>query len=343
MAVTLRDVAERANVSSATVSRVLSNKPHVSKETRQRVLAAVEELHYQPDRVARSLRMRRSRIFGMIIPDILNPFFASLVRAVEDTAFEHGYGVFLCNSEEDVEKESAYVDLMLAESVAGVIVVPAREKNSACGRLVEANVPLVSVDHQMLDFEVDTVLVNNVETSVNLVAGLIRQGHRRIAGVFDRPVSTSGRERREGYLQALRAHDIAVVPDLVRSGPATAEFGYQATSEILALADPPSAFFISNNVLLLGVLRALRERGLAISDHVALASFDEMQWMEFADLALTVAVQPTYELGRTATELLLKRIRNRSCAIHEVRLKARLREIAGGRERSKVPSTDESP
>lgn len=329
MAVTLRDVAERAGVSSATVSRVLSDKPHVSKDTRRRVLDAVEELGYRPNRVARSLRVQRSRIIGLIISDILNPFFTSLVRAVEDTAFEHGYGVFLCNSDEDVEKESVYIDLMLAESVAGVIAVPTQETESPCRKLVEIGVPLVSVDHRMRDLEVDTVLVNNVEASANLVAGLIRQGNRRIAGVFDRDGSTSGRERKAGYLQALRTHGIAVMPDLVRSGSASIAFGYRATCEILALADPPSALFASNNLLFLGVLKAIQERGLAVPEDIALASFDEMQWMEFANLPVTVAVQPTYELGRTATELLMKRILDRSRAIQEVILKTRLREIPG--------------
>jgi DNA-binding LacI/PurR family transcriptional regulator len=135
MAARIKDVARRVGVSSATVSRVLSNKPHVSEEVRRRILAAMEELDYRPSRVARSLRVQHSRIIGLIISDIQNPFFNILARAIEDIAYEHQYAVFLCNSDEDIENEKLYIDLMLAERVAGVMISPMCEGDNPCQKL----------------------------------------------------------------------------------------------------------------------------------------------------------------------------------------------------------------
>lgn len=327
MTVTLRDVAQRAGVSNATVSRVLAGRPHVSDETRGRVLAAVADLAYRPDRVARSLRVRRSSILGLVITDIQNPFFTALVRAVEDVAYEHNYAVFLCNSDEDVEKEEFYIDVMLAESVAGVVIVPTQEKNTPCQKLVQAGIPLVSVDRRILDLEVDTVTVDNREASFSLVNRLLEAGHRRIGAVFGPMATTTGRERRDGYVQALHAHGIAVSPSLIRTGPPKKDSGYRAAKEILALSPPPSALFTGNNLLLMGALKAIRDNGLRVPQDLTLASFDEMDWMDISDLPLTVIAQPTYQLGRTAAELVLQRIQDRSRAVQQVTLTTKLREI----------------
>jgi len=318
VSVRIKDVARRAGVSSATVSRVLANKPHVSEEVRQRVLAAVEELGYQPSRVARSLRVQRSRIIGLIISDIENPFFTSLVRAVEDVAYEHQYAVFLCNSDEDIEKEKLYIDLMRAEKVAGVVISATRETDNPCQRLTDANIPVVAVDRRILDLEVDTVVVDNVGATFDLVSHLINDGHRRIGAVIGSPVATTGRERREGYLQALKAHDLPILPHLIRTGLPKEAVGYRLTGELLALSDRPTALFTGNNLLTVGALRAIHERGLRIPEDIALVAFDELDWMSLVKPNLTVVAQPTYELGRTAANLLLKRIEDSTLPPQEV-------------------------
>ena len=308
MSIQIKDVAQHARVSSATVSRVLANKPHVSEETRKRVLAAVEELGYQPSQVARSLRVQRSKIIGLIISDIQNPFFTSLVRAVEDIAHERQYAVLLCNSDEDIEKETLYVNLMYAERVAGVVITPTRELDNPSQRLIDVNIPVVAVDRRMLDLNVDTVIIDNTGAAYQLTARLIKDGHQRIGAVVGPETTTTGRERREGYLSALKAHQLPVLPRLVRSGLPKKEFGYHSTCELLDQPDHPTALFIGNNLLTIGALRAIRERGLSIPDDIALAVFDEMDWTFLIEPTLAVVAQPTYELGRTATELLLKRI-----------------------------------
>jgi DNA-binding LacI/PurR family transcriptional regulator len=322
--VSIKDVARRAGVSSATVSRVLAGKPHVREELRQRVLAAVEELGYQPSHVARSLRAQRSKIIGLIISDIENPFFTSLVRAVEDVAYKNQYAIFLCNSDEDIEKEKLYIDLMWAEKVAGVIISPTRETDHPCRKLIETSVPVVAIDRRILDLKVDTVLVDNVGAAFDLVSHLIQDGHRRIGAVLGDPIATTGHERREGYEQALKARDLPVLPHLIRTGPPKEPVGYRLTGELLDLPDRPTALFTSNNLLTVGALKAIYERGLRIPDDIALVAFDELDWMSLIKPNLTVVAQPTYELGRTATELLLKRIENSTRSPREVVLKPAL-------------------
>jgi DNA-binding LacI/PurR family transcriptional regulator len=318
---TMKEVAKLAGVSVATVSRVLNNQPNVSPELRSKVLEAVKELSYQRNRVARSLRARRSRIIGLIISDIQNPFFTSLVRAVEDVAYEHQYAVFLCNSDENVEKETLYVDLMCAEKVAGVVISPTCETDSPSQKLIEVNIPVVAVDRRMLDLAVDTVMVDNVGAAFELVSHLIDDGHRHIAAVLGTPIATTGHERREGYVQALKAHGLPILPDLIRTGPPKETVGYRLTGEFLDLSDRPTALFTGNNLLTVGALRAIYERGLRIPDDIALGAFDELDWMSLVEPPLTVVAQPTYELGRTAADLLLKRIEDGTRPPQEVVLK----------------------
>ncbi|HEX9373494.1 MAG TPA: LacI family DNA-binding transcriptional regulator, partial [Roseiflexaceae bacterium] len=308
MSASIKDVARHAGVSIATVSRVLSNKPHVSEHARQRILAAMDELDYRPSRVARSLRVQRSRIIGLIISDIQNPFFNALARAVEDVAYAHQYAVFLCNADENIEKEQLYIDLMQAEHVAGVMISPTRETESPCQKLINAGVPVVVIDRGIADLDVDTVVVDNVAGAFDLVAHLIDDGHRRIGAVLGIATATTGRERYEGYARALAVHGLSGSPDLLRTGIPKEASGYRLTGELLDLPVPPTAIFTGNNLLTVGALRAIQARRLRIPDDIALAAFDELDWMSLIKPSLTVATQPTYELGQVAADLLLKRI-----------------------------------
>ena len=317
MAVTIRDVARHAGVSRATVSRVLTGKPYVSEDVRSRVLAAVDALGYTPSRVARSLRVQRAAIIGLIISDIQNPFYTGLVRAVEDVANEHQCALFLCNSDEDIEKETLYLDIMQSERVAGVVITPTRETGNPSHRLLEVGIPVVSVDRRMLDLEVDTVMIDNMGAAFEVVSRLIRAGHRRIASVVGQQTISTSRERHEGYLRALEAHGVPCLPELVRIGMPKEAFGYRSTQELLDLPEPPTALFMANNLLTLGALKAIHERGRRVPDDIAIAAFDQTYWTAYQP-ALTVVAQPTYELGWTAANLLLERINDRTRPVQEV-------------------------
>ncbi|MBN1314498.1 MAG: LacI family DNA-binding transcriptional regulator [Anaerolineales bacterium] len=321
MTVRISDVARRANVSVATVSRVLTKKTPVSEELSERVMQAVKELGYQPSRVAQSLRKKTSSILGLIISDIQNPFFTSLVRAVEDAAYQYNYGIFLCNSDEDIEKESFYIDLLIAEQVSGVVISPSQERNNPSKKLLDAGIPVVSVDRRMLDLEVDTVVIDNVESSRALVNHLIEDGHRQIGAILGSDNITTGRERRLGYSAALKDHGILPVEEYVLTGQPKKEFGFDCTNRLIDLENPPTAIFAGNNLIAMGALMAIQSRGMVIPDEIALVAFDDLDWTALVRPAITVVKQPTYRLGASATDLLLRRIEDEDRPIAEVVLK----------------------
>jgi len=307
MSARIKDVAELAGVSSATVSRVLSSKPHVRENIRQKVLSAVEELSYEPNRIARSLRVQRSSIIGLIISDIQNSFFNTIVKAIEDTAYENNYAVFLCNTDESPEKERFYLNLLKAERVAGVILTPTLESSAPCASLIKAGIPVVSLDRKMSDLDVDSVLTDNKEASKKLVNYLIQKGHTSIAGVFPRQSITTGRERFEGYEQALKDANINIDQTIIRIGKPIAEEGYKLTKSLLELAQPPKALYIGTKMMTLGALRAILEKGLRIPEDIELATFDKLDWMPFIP-NIACSEQPTYALGKAAAQLILERI-----------------------------------
>lgn len=320
MTVTIEDVAQRAGVSTATVSRVIAGKPYVRDALRIRVLDAIQELNYRPSRVARSLRVQRSSIIGLIISDIQNPFFTSVVRAVEDVAQQRGFSVMLCNSDESADKEAAYIDLLLDEQVSGLIVSPTATDSDIYRRLVEAAVPIVAIDRRVQNTPMDMVVGDNIQAAFDVVSHLIENGYRRIGAVLGVPDASTGAERYEGYSRALHAHGIEVDPELVRQGMPRSDYGHRLTQQLLMLSNPPDAIFTGNNLLTIGALRAIDELGLRVPEDVALAAFDEMEWMFLVKPALTVVAQPTYAMGKKAAELLLQRIADPSRPPQEVLL-----------------------
>jgi DNA-binding LacI/PurR family transcriptional regulator len=324
MPTTIKDVALRAGVSSATVSRVLTGKTHVREAVRQRVLTAVQELGYKPSRVARSLRVRRSQIIGLIISDIQSQFFTALVRAVEDTAQQAGYAVILCNSDENITKEALYIDLMLEEQVSGVLITPTREYDNPSRRLVEAGIPVVAVDRYMLDIDVDTVVVDNIGSAFNLVNHMILAGHHRIGAILAESSITTGRERLAGYRKALEAHHLPSDPALIKTGVPRRELGYLGALQLLGLDDPPTALFCGNNLLTIGAFEAINERHMKIPDDIAIASFDGLICNPLSEPALTIIEQPVYELGKVAAELLMQRIQGSKRPHQKIELKTRL-------------------
>lgn len=321
---TSQDVAKKAGVSVATVSRVLNGSPHVSQRVRHKVLSAVKELNYQPNRTAQRLRGARSRVIGLIISDIQNPFFTSVVRGIEDIAYQHGYSLVLCNSDEDSEKEKLYVNVMRSEEVAGVILASASEADPQGGDLLQYNIPVVAIDRQIDDRQIDSVLVANIEGARQAVAHLIELGHRSIGFVGLPLTHTPGKKRYEGYQHALREHDLLMSPDFVRIADAKQQGGYESTRDLLAKQPCVTALFVANNLMTLGALDAIRERGLKIPDNISIIGFDDMPWARLLQPALTVVAQPTYELGQKAAELLLERMVQPDKPVTRIELKPTL-------------------
>ena len=321
--VNIKDVADAAEVSTATVSRVLANKPNVRPEVKKRVLETVRALGYRPNRVARSLRSNRSSIIGLIVSDIENPFFQQVSRAVEDAALEKGYSVVLCNTDEKPEKEKMYLQLLYDENAAGVILSPTRQTTEDYSALSDLNMPLVIIDRRIKGGDFDNVVTDNVQSAFTAVSHLIAQGHRRIGAIIGAE-STTGRERLDGYLLALKEHGIRSATELIQFAAPKEEDGFTATMKLLQLPERPDAIFTSNSLLAAGILRALKENKVSIPDEIAFASFDETRWAALVDPPITVIEQPTYEIGHTAAGLLMKRIEDPMRSTREVVLNTKL-------------------
>ncbi len=279
-------------------------------ETRAAVEQALLDLGYRPSRVARRLRMNngRAHLVGLIIPDIQNPFYAEIARGVEDAAYANKYALILCNSDENAEKERFYLEVMRDESVDGIVLPPFDETDRAVVELVRSGMPVVCVDRSLARVQTDVVDVDNHRGAFEAVKHLVDKGHRSIGLIEGRSEVSTSRERRRGYLDALAAHGIAVRKDLIRSGDFKQESGRVLANELLDLRRPPTALFVCNNLMTVGALAALHQRGLRVPQDVALLGFDDLPWAEALDPPPTVVRQPAYEVGRQAMELLLKRI-----------------------------------
>jgi LacI family transcriptional regulator/LacI family repressor for deo operon, udp, cdd, tsx, nupC, and nupG len=307
----LKDVGRLAGVSVSTVSRVLTRSSLVNDVTRERVQRAIDALGYQPNRVARRLLRKdaaRGNLIGLVVPDIENPFFADIVRGVEDVARQRDYVLFLGNSDEDAQRETRYLDLMRAESVDGLILPASSDVEPVVARFVAAGIPIVCVDRRMPGLDVDTVVADNVRGAYDAVVHLLGVGHRRIGFVGGRPDLSTSRERFDGYVRALATFDVPLDEGLVRNGDSRQESGRRLTRELLALRRPPTALLVGNNLMTLGALEAIHLERRRIPDDVAVIGYDDMPWALALNPPLTAVRQPGYEMGRCAAELLLRRI-----------------------------------
>jgi LacI family transcriptional regulator len=316
MGVTYEDVARRAQVSTATVSRALAGAGYVRPELKQRVAAAAKELGYRHNRAARALRRNRSETIGLVVSDIEQPFFASIARAVEAEAALIGRPVLLCNTDEDLRQESLYIDLLIEERVAGVIMAPSTADAEVLQPLSESGIPTVTVDRRVAGDPVSSVLVDNRAGVLALINDLLAHGHRRIAAISGTTEATPSRERLEACREAVAARPGAVLyeaegklKEAIGVAP-TIELANRLTQDLLDRSVPPTAFFCANGILTQGVLQALRRRGVKVPNEVALVGFDDLPLFELLETPLTVAAQPTQMLGRRAAQLLCQAIKD---------------------------------
>lgn len=308
---TMRDVAERAGVSVTTVSHVVNETRPVSDELRERVLAAMDELGYQPNRLARSLRRRETHTIGMIVPDSANPFFAEVARGIEDTSFEQGYNVILCNSDGDLAKELLYTNVLAEKQVDGILFVAAGESSEHIRALQVRRMPLVVVDRDIPGVTVDSVLTDNGYGGWLATRHLIDLGHRRIGCITGPSDVTPSAERVTGYWRALSQSGISVDGGLVVRGDFQYAGGYQAVHQLLSMDDPPTAIFACNDLMAIGAISAALKLGRKVPTNLSVVGFDDVRLASFANPPLTTIAQPKYEMGVMAATMLLERMHDR--------------------------------
>ncbi|HEX9015403.1 MAG TPA: LacI family DNA-binding transcriptional regulator, partial [Chloroflexota bacterium] len=304
---TIADVANRAGVSTMTVSRVVNRSGYISRETRERVEKAIIELGYVPNALARSLRVKQTRTIALVLTDISNPFFTTIARGAEDVASQRGFSVMLCNSDESEAKEIEYLNILLQKQVDGVLLVPARGSKESLLVLQSHGVPVVVVDRLIGDADVDMVRADTELGAYELTRHLLDLGHRRIAALTGpRGVSTA-MDRVAGFQRAMSEAGLPGGEQSILFGDFTQASGYLMAQEALAGPSAPSAIFAANNFIAIGAFRAVRKAGLRVPGDVSLAAMDD-EPPALADPFLTVASQPAYEMGRTAADLLLSRL-----------------------------------
>jgi len=302
------DVARHARVSVFTVSAVVNKNGNVSPTLRRRVEAAVQKLNYRPNLLARGLVMRQTHTIGIVVRDIVNPFFPLLVRGAEDAAQKAGYSVLLCNSDDQREKEEQYLELLLSKRVDGILLNKAPGNLSASRRnlLAESRVPVVSLMRTSPDLKGDAVVTDDEKGAFEAVSHLARVGHRQIALVSG-PLSVSnGKARWRGFRKALQASGLQYEPDLVIEGDYHIDSGYRAG--LFLLPRRPDAVFVANYLMTVGLMKAADEIGLRCPEDFGLASFDDYPWLSCFRPRLTTVELPKYEIGATAVQILLERI-----------------------------------
>ena len=302
--VSMRDVALRASVSIATVSRVLSGSESVGAEAQERVRAAAADLGYRPNRLARNLRRQAAEMIGVVIPDIENPHFTETVRAIEDVAFGRGYRMLLCNTDEQATKQRAYLDMLAGERVSGVILSPTEPRGEEIRDLLDLGIPVVAFDRHVADRRADAVVSDGGSAVRTATERLLAGGHERVAFLGGRPGVETADTRRRGYESAMRAAGLE---------PRTADGGFRvepsvaATEQLLAEGEV-TALVIANNLMAIGALRVLARHRRRVPTDVALIALDDPFWAALVQPPLTVLAQPVRAMADAAMRLLQERI-----------------------------------
>jgi LacI family transcriptional regulator len=306
---TIVDVAKRAGVSIATVSNVIRNTARVSSALRERVTAAIQDLQYHPNGIARSLKVRQTRMIAMVQPDITNPFFPEIIRGAEDKAFECGYLLVTANTDERIAREQQVFGALRSHRVDGILLAPASGTDTShVQNAIDAGISVVCLDRALPSIKTDSVLLNNSRGSLECVRHMIQVGYSDVAIITGDLKLQTARERLQGYRKALREAGLKIHPEWILEGDFRQESGHRLAKELLQRKRRPSAIFVCNGVMTLGVLKAFEDLKLSCPDDIGLATFDDFMEEIGFHPHLTTVVQPSYEIGRRAATLLIDRV-----------------------------------
>jgi LacI family transcriptional regulator len=322
---TMKDVADYAEVSVATVSRVINKTGFVSPDLELRVHEAMRHLKYQPSALARSLRRQQTQLIGVLIPQLDHPFFSRLAFAIERSLFPHDYHTFICSAEENPSKEMAYTEIMLRQRVDGVLIVPTGQSAESLNMLAEKNIPVVLIDRDLPELSISRVLVDNDRGGYTGMKYLLELGHRSIGVIGTPAYSLSMAQRMEGAKRALEEHQLDT--SLLLMGTGTFDYfqmGYHHTKRLLQSDNPPTAIFALIDITAIGAMHAAAELGFKIPDDLSIMGYDDIPLASFSVPTLTSVQQPIYEMGEVATRLLLTHIQDRTHPVETITLETQL-------------------
>jgi LacI family transcriptional regulator len=328
MTVTLKDIAGKAGISVSIVSRVLNSKTkkyRISATTEQRVLNAARELNYHPNQLARGLRLKKTHTIGLIVPDISNPFFAHVARVIQKQAYQEGYSLLVCNTDENIDTEIEQIAIMRSRRLDGFIIMPVGVSHGHIDDLLADNIPLVLLDRCFDDLDTHSVVVDNYLGACQAVQHLTDLGHKRIAIIQGLPNTYTNNARVKGYTDILRRKNIPIDESLIVGNDFRKENGYVETKSLLNLHPPPSAIFTTSDLITLGALQAIYEKNIKIPEDVSIVAFDDIDFAPYLLTPLTTVEQPKELMGEVAVKLLIDDIKDKGKASKKrIALKPRL-------------------
>jgi LacI family transcriptional regulator, repressor for deo operon, udp, cdd, tsx, nupC, and nupG len=303
----IADVARKANVSTATVSRVLTKPETVRERTTEKVLRAIKELDYQPNALARQLRRLETNTILVVVPDIANPFFSKVLRGIESIAIPKGYQVLLGDTGNDVDRENSYFNILKQKNADGLILLTARIDSQVIEE-VARSFPVVLACEYIEGSSIPTVSIDNISSARKATEYLIELGHERIGCITGPLDVVLGRDRMKGYYQAMARNNLFVEPVLVQEGDFSFESGFNLTLKFLALAKYPTAIFAANDEMAMGAIKAIQSKGLQVPNDLSVIGFDDLKFSSIIDPELTTIAQPAFDIGENAMNLLIKLI-----------------------------------
>ena len=307
---TMKQVAEKAGVSTTTVSHVINNTRVVSEDARERVLSVIQELRYIPSAVARSLKNDRTHTIGMMIPNNSNPYFAELIQGIEDASFELGYNIILCNSYDDPKKQAAYIRVLMEKRIDGLILVSSGSDEDLSMLLANEVIPKVLVDREVTGVAADLIEADHVQGAYEATRYLISLGHKRIACVAGPDTLLPSGGRVAGYQRALKEAGITVCDDFIVHSDFTSEGGFNAFQKLLTLDSKPTAIFASNDLMAIVGICAANQAGVKIPQDLSVIGYDDIALASFSTPPLTTIAQPKYQIGQLTAKTLVERISN---------------------------------
>lgn len=305
--VTMADVAKAAGVSKSTVSQYLNKRfEYMGEKTKLKIEEAIEELGYQPNFIARSLKQKRTSMVGIIVANITHYFSTEISRAIEDFCHKHDLHAIVCNADDDPEKEKKYIEMLRAKQVDGLIIFPTGQNNDLYKRMVKQGYPVVFVDRKVENLDVFSIITDNTDSTYKAVQHLIEKGHQNIAFVVQ-PLTVSTRiDRLAGYKKALTDSDIEVNPDFIIE--ASIPELKSKIEQLFSLDVKPTAIFAANDRVLLAVLEFLKEKGIKLGNELELVVFDNIPFAHLLEAPISFIVQPAKDMGKKAAELLFEQI-----------------------------------
>ncbi|MGV8981471.1 LacI family DNA-binding transcriptional regulator [Clostridium sp.] len=324
ISITIKDVAKRSKLSIATISKYI-NGGNVLDKNRVLIQDAIDELDYKVNEMARGLKTNKTKTIGIALPELNNLFFTSIVSKIEDVILEEGYGTIICDYKQDYDLEKKKLEFLINKSVDAVVLIPSGKEVNEINEILKNGTPVILIDRLLEGVECDVVLGDNLSSSYNAVEQLITRGHKRIGVIIGPKHMYTAEQRLKGYHRVHEDYNIKIDLDLIKYGDYKMDGGYNLFKELLSMDNPPTAIYVTNYEMTLGVIMAINEMNIKIPDDLSVIGFDNMDLVKIVNPPMSVVVQPVDSIGEATAKLLLKRMNGDNSNFPSInRLKAKL-------------------